>query len=159
MSRYDIKGRRIFEVGEKYYFENTGISNVIIGYRPDDFGKILENAVYNHLLFKGWEAKVGVFERNEIDFVCQKDGETMYIQVALRLDEQKTIEREFGNLLAINDNYPKFVITNDQFSGNSYQGIQHINIRDFLISYLYFHSINQTRISRELSPSFSCWLF
>lgn len=132
VSRYDIKGRRIFEVGEKYYFENTGIRNILIGYRPDDLGKILENAVYNHLLYKGWEVKVGVFERNEIDFVCQRNGETMYIQVALRLDEQKTIEREFGNLLNINDNYPKYVITNDQFSGNSYQGIQHINIRDFL---------------------------
>lgn len=132
VSRYDIKGRRIFEVGEKYYFENTGIRNILIGYRPDDLGKILENAVYNHLLYKGWEVKVGVFERNEIDFVCQRNGETMYIQVALRLDEQKTIEREFGNLLHINDNYPKYVITNDQFSGNSYQGIQHINIRDFL---------------------------
>jgi predicted AAA+ superfamily ATPase len=133
VSRYDIKGRRIFEVGEKYYFENLGIRNILIGYRPDDLGKILENAVYNHLLYKGWEVKVGVFDSNEIDFVCRKNGETMYIQVALRLDEQKTIEREFGNLLKIKDNYPKFVITNDQFYGNTYQGIQHIYIRDFLI--------------------------
>ena len=132
VSRYDIKGRRIFEIGEKYYFENTGIRNILIGYRPDDLGKVLENAVYNHLLYKGWEVKVGVFERYEIDFVCQRNGESMYIQVALRLNEQKTIEREFGSLLHINDNYPKYVITYDQFSGNSYQGIQHINIRDFL---------------------------
>ena len=134
VSRFDIKGRRIFEIGEKYYFENLGIRNILIGYRPDDLGKILENAVFNHLLYKGWEIKVGVFERTEIDFVCQKNGETMYIQVALRLDEQKTIEREFGNLLKIKDNYPKFVITNDQFYGNTYQGIQHIYIRDFLMS-------------------------
>jgi predicted AAA+ superfamily ATPase len=76
---------------------------------------------------------LGVFDSNEIDFVCQKNGETMYIQVALRLDEQKTIEREFGNLLKIKDNYPKFVVTNDKFYGNTYQGIQHIYIRDFLI--------------------------
>ena len=134
VSRYDIKGRRIFEIGEKYYFENLGIRNIVIGYRPDDLGKLLENAVYNHLLYKGWEVKVGAYDRNEIDFVCQKDGETMYIQVALRLDEQKTIDREFGNLLIINDNYPKYVITKDLFPGNSYQGIQHINIRDFLTS-------------------------
>jgi uncharacterized protein len=134
VSRFDIKGRRIFEIGEKYYFENLGIRNILIGYRPDDLGKILENAVFNHLLYKGWEVKVGVFESNEIDFVCQKNGETIYIQVALRLDEQKTIDREFGNLLKINDNYPKFVITNDQFYGNTYQGIQHIYIRDFLMS-------------------------
>ncbi|MFZ4726112.1 MAG: ATP-binding protein [Paludibacter sp.] len=134
VSRYDIKGRRIFEVGEKYYFENLGIRNILIGYRPDDLGKILENAVFNHLMYKGWDVKVGVFDSNEIDFVCRKNGETMYIQVALRLDEQKTIEREFGNLLRIKDNYPKIVITNDQFYGNTYQGIQHIYIRDFLMS-------------------------
>jgi predicted AAA+ superfamily ATPase len=134
VSRFDIKGRRIFEVGEKYYFENLGIRNILIGYRPDDLGKILENAVFNHLMYKGWEVKVGVFDSNEIDFVCRKNGETMYIQVALRLDEQKTIEREFGNLLRIKDNYPKIVITNDQFYGNTYQGVQHIYIRDFLMS-------------------------
>lgn len=134
VSRYDIKGRRIFEVGEKYYFENLGIRNILVGYRPDDIGKLLENAVYNHLLYKGWEVKVGVLESNEIDFVCQKNGETMYIQVALRLDEQKTIDREFGNLLRIKDNYPKYVITNDQFYGNTFQGIQHLYIRDFLMS-------------------------
>jgi predicted AAA+ superfamily ATPase len=134
VSRFDIKGRRIFEVGEKYYFENLGIRNILIGYRPDDLGKILENAVFNHLMYKGWEVKVGVFDSNEIDFVCRKNGETMYIQVALRLEEQKTIEREFGNLLRIKDNYPKIVITNDQFYGNTYQGVQHIYIRDFLMS-------------------------
>lgn len=134
VSRYDIKGRRIFEVGEKYYFENLGIRNILIGYRPDDLGKILENAVFNHLLYKGWGVKVGVLESNEIDFVCQKNGETIYIQVALRLDEQKTIDREFGNLLKIKDNYPKYVITNDQFYGNTYQGIQHVYIRDFLMT-------------------------
>lgn len=133
VSRYDIKGRRIFEVGEKYYFENLGIRNILIGYRPDDIGKLLENAVYNHLLYQGWEVKVGVLESNEIDFVCQKNGETVYIQVALRLDEQKTIDREFGNLLKIKDNYPKYVITNDQFYGNTFQGIQHLYIRDFLM--------------------------
>ncbi len=133
VSRFDIKGRRIFEIGEKYYFENTGIRNILIGYKPDDLGKILENVVYNHLLFLGWEVKIGVLENNEIDFICQKNGETIYVQVALKLDEQKTIDREFGNLLKIKDNYPKFVITNDKFMGNTLHGIKHINIHDFLI--------------------------
>jgi len=134
VKRYDIKGRRIFEVGEKYYFENLGIRNILVGFRPEDLGQILENAVYNHLLYNSWDVKVGVFGANEIDFVCQKNGETIYIQVALRLDEHKTIEREFGNLLNIKDNYPKFVITNDPFYGNTYNGIKHIYIRDFLMS-------------------------
>jgi predicted AAA+ superfamily ATPase len=134
VKRYEIKGRKIFEVGEKYYFENLGIRNIVIGFSPDDLGKILENVVYNHLLYKGWQVMVGVFNSNEIDFVCQKNGETIYIQVALRLDEQKTIDREFGNLLKIKDNYPKFVITNDKFYGNTFNGIKHIYIRDFLMS-------------------------
>lgn len=134
VSRFDIKGRRIFEIGEKFYFENIGIRNIIVGFRPNDLGQILENVVYNHIMYHGWETKVGAFENNEIDFVCQKNGETIYIQVALRLDEEKTIEREFGNLLKIKDNYPKYVITNDQFYGNSYQGIQHVYIGDFLTS-------------------------
>ena len=134
VKRYEIKGRKIFEVGEKYYFENLGIRNIVIGFSPDDLGKILENVVYNHLLYKGWQVMVGVFNSNEIDFVCQKNGETIYIQVALRLDEQKTIDREFGNLLKIKDNYPKFVITNDKFYGNTFNGIKHIFIRDFLMS-------------------------
>jgi predicted AAA+ superfamily ATPase len=111
-----------------------GIRNIVIGFSPDDLGKILENVVYNHLLYKGWQVMVGVFNAHEIDFVCQKNGETIYIQVALRLDEQKTIDREFGNLLKIKDNYPKFVITNDKFYGNTFNGIKHIYIRDFLMS-------------------------
>jgi len=134
VKRYEIKGRKIFEVGEKYYFENLGIRNIVIGFSPVDLGKILENIVYNHLLYKGWQVMVGVFNAHEIDFVCQKNGETIYIQVALRLDEQKTIDREFGNLLKIKDNYPKFVITNDKFYGNTFNGIKHIYIRDFLMS-------------------------
>ena len=134
VNRFDIKGKRIFEVGEKYYFENIGIRNILIGFRPNDLGKILENIVYNHLLYKGWTVKVGNFDKLEIDFVCQKNSETIYIQVALRLEDEKTIEREFGNLMKIKDNYPKLVITKDQFQGNSYQGIRHIYIRDFLMS-------------------------
>jgi len=134
VKRYEIKGRKIFETGEKYYFENTGIRNIVIGFNPDDLGKIFENVVYNHLLYKGWKVMVGVLNANEIDFVCQKNGETIYIQVALRLDEQKTIDREFGNLLKIKDNYPKYVITNDPFYGNTFNGIKHVYIRDFLMS-------------------------
>ncbi len=130
--RYDIKGKRIFERGEKYYFENLGIRNSIIGYRPADLRNLLENAVYNHLLYKGWQVKTGIFDTREIDFVCQKTGETAYIQVALQLNDSETIEREFGNLQKIRDHYPKMVITNDRFQGNTFQGIRHVYVRDFL---------------------------
>lgn len=133
VERFDLVGKRIFEIGEKYYFENMGIRNIIIGYRITDKAKILENIVYNHLLYKGYQVYVGANGSQEIDFVCQKNGEKLYIQVALRLDTEKTMAREFGNLLKIADNFPKMVITEDKFSGNTYEGIQHLTIRRFLM--------------------------
>lgn len=132
VERYDIVGKRIFETSEKYYFENLGIRNGIGGYKLDDKGKLLENVVYNHLLIKGYKVFVGIMHPEEIDFVAEKNGEKLYIQVALNLIEEKTIEREFGNLLKIKDQYPKMVITLDEFSGNTYEGIQAISLRKFL---------------------------
>jgi uncharacterized protein len=134
VDRFDIKGRRIFETGEKYYFENTGIRNAIIGFRPQDLGGILENAVYNHLLFKGYQIRTGYLNTREIDFICIKGGETLYVQVALQLSSKDTIDREFGNLLKIKDNYPKLVVTYNKFEGNTIDGIKHMNIGDFLLS-------------------------
>ncbi len=131
--RYDIVGKRLFEVGEKYYFENLGIRNALWGYRPEDRGKILENAVHNHLLVNGYSVEVGMLDNNEIDFIAQKQGEKLYIQVALTLNEEKTIEREFGNLLKIKDNYPKLLITMDRFSGNTFEGVKVTDLRTFLM--------------------------
>lgn len=133
LDRYDIVGKRIFETGSKFYFENTGIRNAIIGYRPQDLGKLLENVVYNHLLYLGYKIKVGTMNTKEIDFIGERKGEFIYIQVALKLEDETTIKREFENLLQIDDNYPKYVITNSEFNGNTYQGIKHIYIRDFLM--------------------------
>lgn len=132
VKRYDLVGRRIFEIGSKYYFENTGIRNVITGYRLTDKGKLLENIVYNHLLYLGYTVKIGAFHAREIDFVCERENEKFYVQVALNLDNPETVEREFGNLLAIPDNYPKVVVSEDRFGGNTYQGIRQMQIRDFL---------------------------
>jgi predicted AAA+ superfamily ATPase len=133
VERYDLIGKRIFETGEKYYFENLGIRNALIGYKPNDLGKILENLVYNQLIFKGFKVKVGQIQSYEIDFVCERNNEIEYFQVALNLKEESTINREFGNLLKINDNYPKKVITFENFEGNTYQGIEHLNLRSFLL--------------------------
>lgn len=132
VGRYDIAGKKIFEIGDKYYFENMGIRNAVTGYKYQDRGKILENIVFNHLLFCDYKIKVGVLGENEVDFVCEKDNEKLYVQVALRMDNSTTIEREFGNLLKIQDNYPKIVVTSDNFEGNTYEGIVHMNIRSFL---------------------------
>jgi hypothetical protein len=133
VGRYDLVGKKIFEIGDKYYFENMGIRNTICGYKLQDRAKVLENIVYNHLLYCGYQIKVGALAGQEIDFVCEKAGEKLYVQVALRLDEEATIQREFGNLLKIQDNYPKIVVTNDQFTGNTYEGVKHLYIRDFLM--------------------------
>jgi predicted AAA+ superfamily ATPase len=132
VGRYDIKGKQLFEIGEKYYFENLGLRHAIWGYRIEDKAKIIENAVYNHLIFLGYSVHVGVIHPYEIDFVCQKNAEICYIQVALSLNDQKTIDREFGNLLKIKDNYPKMVITMEGSSGNTIQGIQHLSLLEFL---------------------------
>lgn len=107
VERYDLIGKRVFEIGEKYYFENMGIRNIVIGYRITDKAKILENLVYNHLLYKGYDIKVGYYGDKEIDFVGEKNGEKLYIQVALKIDSDKTAEREFGNLLKIQTTIPK----------------------------------------------------
>ena len=130
--RYDIEGKRLFEIGEKYYFENLGIRNALWGYRIQDLGKIMENAVYNHLLMEGYGVRVGVLASNEIDFIAEKNGEKLYVQVALSLLDEKTLEREFGNLQKINDNYPKMVVTMNTFSGNTIAGILSVDLRSFL---------------------------
>ena len=133
VQRYDIIGKRVFEFGDKYYFENLGIRHGLWGYRPEERGKIIENIVYNQLLFKGYAVKVGVLGSAEIDFVGEKDGEKRYIQVALTMNETKTIEREFGNLQKISDNYSKEVVTLDDFQGNTFKGIKQTNLRSFLM--------------------------
>lgn len=142
VGRYDIAGKKLFERGEKYYFENMGIRNVITGYKPQDRAMRLENLVYNHLVYSGYDVKIGTLGTEEIDFVCKRNGEILYVQVSLELSKQETIEREFGNLLKIKDNYPKVVVSGEKMFENTYEGIEHIYIRDFLSSVL-LHSITR----------------
>src|SRR5690606_41893157 len=92
----------------------------------------MANDVYNKLVIKGYTVYVGIRGPNEIGFVAEKRGEKLYVQVALTLNEEKTIEREFGNLLKIKDNYPKMLITMDSFSGNTVEGIIALDLRSFL---------------------------
>ena len=130
--KYDVKGKRFFESGEKFYFENLGIRNAIAGFRTTDIHKLVENAVYNHLCYKNYVVKVGWWQGSEIDFVAEKDNEITYIQVALRIDKKSTEEREFGNLSKLPDNYSKIVVTYEPGSRNTYAGIRHISLLDFL---------------------------
>ena len=131
--RYDIQGKKIFESGAKYYFEDMGLRNAIAGYKTDQLGLIIENIVYNHLRFLGFNVYVGKLKNNEVDFVAKKGQQIVYIQVAYLLKDKSTIDREFGNLLAINDNYPKYVVSMDDFPFKSeLEGIVHYNLFDFL---------------------------
>jgi predicted AAA+ superfamily ATPase len=136
LGRYDIAGKRLFERGEKYFFENMGIRNMIAGYKPQDKAKRLENLVCNHLIVCGYDVKVGSISTEEIDFVCTRNGETLYVQVAVELSRTETIEREFGNLLKIKDNYPKIVVSAERSFENSFEGVEHVYIKDFLSSNL-----------------------
>ncbi len=136
IGRYDIAGKRYFERGEKYYFENSGIRNAVAGYKPQDRARRLENVVCNHLLYCGYDVKIGNIAKEEIDFVCTRGGEILYVQVTVELSKQDTVEREFGNLLKINDNYPKIVVSGERSFEASYEGIEHIYIKDFLSSNL-----------------------
>lgn len=133
--RSDIQGKRVFEVGEKIYFNDIGIRNAITGFSPFDMGKIIENAVYLHLTTIGYSLLIGKQNDREIDFIAERDGEKIYFQVALRIVENHTREGEFGNLLAIKDNFPKYLITMDDYSGVSHEGIQHIPLKEFLYEF------------------------
>ena len=136
--RYDISGLKIFEVGEKYYFEDIGLRNCIRGFdNRRDIGKVMENAVYLHLLRSGYKVFVGQLGTSEIDFIAEKNGITIYVQVTFMLIDENTVTREFGNLLKIDDNYRKYVVTMDEFNaGSNYSGIEQVHLKDFLLSNL-----------------------
>ena len=104
----------------------------MIGYRVQDCGKLLENTIFNHLQIAGYDVKIGGLNSQEIDFVAEKNGERIYVQTTLTINEEKTLEREFGNLLKIKDNYPKYVVTMDEFEGNTFDGVQCLSLRKFL---------------------------
>ena len=132
--RMDVQGLKKFEVGEKYYFEDLGLRNCM---QRLDFGrdihKLMENAVYQQMRILGYDVYVGKLNNLEIDFVGIKDGIKVYVQVAYLILDEKTHEREFGNLLKIDNNFPKYVITMDTFNSSSnYKGIHHLHLREFL---------------------------
>lgn len=133
--RWDIEGKRFFEFGEKVFFEDLGIRNSIVGYRPNDIGGLMENVVHNHLAVSGYDVKVGVgTQGHEIDFIAEKDNEYRYVQVALSVMNDETARREFGNLAKIPDNYEKTVVTYTDSAPNTFQGIRQMSLREFLLS-------------------------
>lgn len=134
VSRYDIKGKRVFEQQEKYYFEDIGIRNCLCTDKGNaDLEKIMENLVYLKLKQLGYNVFIGELNGKEIDFVVRKDTDIRYIQVSLQISAPTTYEREYGNLKMIKDNYPKYVITMDRMSALvNDEGIKTLSFKDFL---------------------------
>lgn len=134
VNRYNIHGKKIFEMGDSFYFEDLGLRNHIVGgNRNFDIEKVMENVVYQHLLRLGYTVYIGMLYKAEIDFVAEKQGSTIYIQVCYMLASEDTIEREFGNLRMIKDSHPKYVVSMDRMYGDTnIDGIKHLHLRDFL---------------------------
>ena len=133
VERYNIHGKKLLETNSKYYFGDVGLRNFIVGgRRVNDIEKILENLVYQHLIRVGYKVNVGVLYNAEIDFVCSRGDDIRYVQVAYLIHDDDTLEREFGNLLQIKDNNPKYVISMTPYMDTGkYEGIRHIDAKGF----------------------------
>lgn len=134
VSRYDIHGKKILESNEKVYWDDLGLRNLKAEGGMDSYiEKVIENAVYKHLCYLGYKVQVGVLGAGEVDFVCTRPGETVYVQVTYLMGEQATRDREFGPLEKIRDNHPKYVISATPFlTSRDENGIKHISLRQFL---------------------------
>lgn len=131
--RYDIKGKRIMEFSDKVFLSDIGLRHGLIGYREKDINGLLENIVFKELQARGYKISIGVIDQLEIDFIAEKQNEKKYIQVCYGLGSEAIIEREFGNLEKIKDNYEKMVISMDRFFPAERNGILHRNLIDFLL--------------------------
>lgn len=132
LKREDIHSKKVFEISDKYFFQDWGLRNALLGLGNFSVPDLLGNIVFSHLKQQGYLVSVGVLNHLEIDFVAHKADKTLYIQVSYLIVDDKTKEREFGNLLLIKDNYPKYVISLDPVPVSSYKGIIHLHLRDFL---------------------------
>lgn len=132
--RCDLQGKEILKTQEKFYLADTALRYSILGYNADSAAAGLENVVYLELCRRGYTVYVGKFGNFEIDFTAVRQNEKLYVQVTQEIRSEKTEKREYDRLLEIRDNYPKYVLTTDEFSGGNYEGIKTMHIADFLLS-------------------------
>ena len=132
VARNDLLGKKILNVNEKYYIADHGIREAIMENNQKNINQVLENIVYFEMLRRGYNIKIGKVDNFEVDFVCKKNDETIYIQVSYLLASEDTKEREFSVLENIKDNYPKYVLSMDEFD-MSRNGIKHVNLIKFLV--------------------------
>ena len=133
-SRYDLQGKEILKTQEKFYLADVAWRYSVLGYNADSVASSLENIVYLELCRRGYTVNVGKTGDSEIDFVAVRQNEKIYVQVTQEINSEKTEKREYSRLLEIPDNYPKFVLTTDEFAGGNYEGIKTMHIADFLLS-------------------------
>lgn len=133
-SRYDLQGRQLLKTQEKFYLADVSLRYSVLGYNSDSVASSLENIVYLELCRRGYTVNIGKTKDGEIDFVGIRQNEKIYIQVTQEINSEKTEKREYERLLEIHDNYPKYVLTTDEFAGGNYEGIKTMHIADFLLS-------------------------
>ena len=133
-SRYDLQGKEILKTQEKFYLADVALRYSVLGYNADSVASSLENIVYLELCRRGYTVNVGKTGDSEIDFVAVRQNEKIYVQVTQEINSEKTEKREYSRLLEIPENYPKFVLTTDEFAGGNYEGIKTMHIADFLLS-------------------------
>ena len=137
VSRYDIKAKEILKTQEKFFVSDLSLVYATMGYRDRMIAGMLENIVFLELKRRDYQVYIGKLDTKEIDFIAEKKGEKIYVQVAYKLESEATVNREFEPLLAIPDHYPKYVVTMDEIFKDNINGVQHLHIQDFLISNLY----------------------
>ena len=133
-SRYDLQGKEILKTQEKFYLADVALRYSVLGYHADSVASSLENIVYLELCRRGYTVYVGKTGSGEIDFIAVRQNEKIYVQVTQEIRSEKTKEREYERLLAIHDNYPKYVLTTDNFAGGNYEGIKTMHTADFLLN-------------------------
>ncbi len=132
--RYDIKGKEILKTQEKFYASDVSLVYATMGYRDRMISGILENIVFLEMKRRGYQVFIGKLDNKEIDFIAEKNGIKIYVQIAYKLENNSTVEREFAPLLAVSDHYPKYVVTMDDVWKDNIEGVKHMPINDFLLS-------------------------
>ena len=133
-SRYDIQGKEHLKTQEKFYLADPALRYSVLGYKPDSVAAMMENLVYLELLRREYDVNIGKIGNAEIDFVAEKQGNKIYVQVTDRIERAETEDREYSRLLGLTDNYPKYVVRADEFAGGNANGVKTMHISDFLLS-------------------------
>lgn len=133
-SRYDIQGKELLKTQEKFYLADTALKHSVLGYKLTSVAALLENVIYLELCRRGYSVNIGKTINGEIDFIAEKQEDKIYVQVTKEIKTEETEKREYDRLLEIQDNYPKYLLTTDNFAGGNYKGIKTMHIADFLLS-------------------------